>query len=73
MNLEEILAELERRRLMAGGQNPMPGAVNPRAFPGIMGLDSAPAPTLQEIVSGRMVPNPNVRPPTPLPIIGRRG
>lgn len=75
MNLEEILAELERRRLMAGGQNPMPGAVNPRAFPGIMQVHEGPlpGPTLQDIVNGAMVKNPNVRPPTPLPIIGRRG
>ncbi len=80
MNLGEILAELERRRLAGAIGRPMPGAVNPRAFPGIMGLESAEAghpaqlgPSLQQIINGAMVKNPNVRSPTPLGIIGRRG
>ena len=80
MNLEEILAELERRRLVGAGLNQMPGAVSPRAFPGIMGLEAAEAghvqqigPSLQQIINGAMVKNPNVRPPTPSSIIGRRG
>ena len=67
MNLGQILAELERRRL-SGGLNKMPGAVNPRAFPAIMGIP--PEPTLMDIINGAKVNNPNVRPPTPGPVLG---
>lgn len=69
-SLEEILTELERRRLMAGGQNPMPGAVNPEAFPAILGVQRPMS--LRDVINAARVPNPNVRTPMP-PVGGVRG
>lgn len=66
-SLEEILTELERRRLMAGGQNPMPGAVNPEAFPAIIGTQQPMS--LRDIINAARVPNPNQRVQQP-PIVG---
>lgn len=66
-SLEEILAEMERRRLMAGGQNPMPGAVNPDEFPAILGTQRPMS--LRDIINATRVQNPNQRVQQP-PIVG---
>ena len=74
MTLEEILAELERRRLVGAGMNAMPGAVNPQAFPGIMGIPPAPAmPSLQDRINGMRMRNSQPGGITQPAILGVRG